>query len=125
MKSDLNVYVDIDDTIVRSVGAKRIPMPSVIQHVRNLKKQGAVLFCWSSGGAEYAKQSAQEFGIADCFEAFLPKPNVMIDDQEIGSWKSIFVFIHHVVVTKRWKIIKPAWTNEFQFTFSAFSVPLR
>jgi hypothetical protein len=87
MKTDLFVYVDIDDTIVRSVGSKRIPIPNVIQHVRNLKNQGAVLFCWSSGGAEYAKQSAQEFGIADCFEAFLPKPNVMIDDQEISSWK--------------------------------------
>ena len=87
MKTDLYVYVDIDDTIVRSVGSKRIPIPSVIQHVRNLKNQGAVLFCWSSGGGEYAKQSAQEFGIADCFEAFLPKPNVMIDDQEVRSWK--------------------------------------
>ena len=93
MKTDLYVYVDIDDTIVRSVGTKRIPMPSVIQHVRNLKQQGAVLFCWSSGGGEYAKQSAQEFGIADCFEAFLPKPNVMIDDQEIASWKR-YVCIH-------------------------------
>ncbi|HXI71638.1 MAG TPA: DUF705 domain-containing protein [Verrucomicrobiae bacterium] len=93
MKSDLYVYVDIDDTIVRSVGAKRIPMPSVIQHVRNLKNQGAVLFCWSSGGAEYAKKSAQEFGIADCFEAFLPKPNIMLDDQEIASWKR-YVCVH-------------------------------
>jgi phosphoglycolate phosphatase-like HAD superfamily hydrolase len=93
MKGDLYVYADIDDTIARSVGAKRIPMPDVIQHVRNLKKQGAVLFCWSSGGGEYAKQSAQEFGLADCFEAFLPKPNVMIDDQEIRSWKR-YICIH-------------------------------
>jgi len=87
MKNDLYVYVDIDDTIVRSVGAKRIPMPKVIQHVRDLKKQGAVLFCWSSGGGEYAKQSAKEFGIAECFEAFLPKPNIMIDDQEVTAWE--------------------------------------
>ncbi|MDR3460624.1 MAG: DUF705 domain-containing protein [Verrucomicrobiae bacterium] len=93
MKSDLFVYVDIDDTIVRSVGSKRIPIPNVIQHVRNLKNQGAILFCWSSGGAEYARQSAQEFGIADCFETFLPKPNVMLDDQEIGAWKQ-YVYIH-------------------------------
>ena len=93
MNNDLYVYVDIDDTIVRSVGSKRIPMPGVIQHVRNLKNQGAVLFCWSSGGGVYAEQSAQEFGIADCFAAFLPKPNVMIDDQVIGSWKR-YVCIH-------------------------------
>ena len=93
MKNDVYVYVDIDDTIVRSAGTKRIPIPSVIQHVRDLRKQGAVLFCWSSGGGDYAKQSAQEFGIADCFEAFLPKPNIMIDDQEINSWKR-YVCIH-------------------------------
>jgi len=87
MKGDLYVYVDIDDTIVRSDSSKRIPIPSVIQHVRSLKSQGAVLFCWSSGGRDYARQSAEEFGIADCFEAFLPKPNVMIDDQEMCSWQ--------------------------------------
>ncbi len=35
------VYFDIDDTLVRSVGAKRIPMPSVIETVRRLKSEGA------------------------------------------------------------------------------------
>lgn len=64
------IYVDVDDTFVRSVSTKRIPMPSVIQHIRELKEQGAMLYCWSSGGADYAKQSAEEFGIADCFVAF-------------------------------------------------------
>jgi hypothetical protein len=93
MKSDLYIYVDVDDTIVRSIGLKRIPIPSVIQHIRDLKSQGTTLFCWSSGGAEYAKSSSEEFGIADCFEAFLPKPNVMIDDQEVRSWKR-YISIH-------------------------------
>jgi hypothetical protein len=93
MKSELYIYVDIDDTIVRSVGSKRIPIPNVIQHVRDLKNQGAVLFCWSSGGAEYAKKSAQEFGIAHLFESFLPKPNIMIDDQQINSWKR-YICVH-------------------------------
>lgn len=90
MKRDLYVYVDIDDTIVRSAGSKRIPIPNVIKQVRNLKEQGAILFCWSSGGAEYAKGAAEEFGIADCFREFLPKPNILIDDQEMSTWKSFF-----------------------------------
>ena len=85
----LYIYVDVDDTFVRSAGTKRIPMPAVIQHIRDLKEQGAVLYCWSSGGAEYAKQSAAEFGIADCFVGFLPKPNVLIDDQSISEWRSL------------------------------------
>jgi hypothetical protein len=31
------IYVDVDDTLVRSVGKSRIPMAAVVEHVRNLK----------------------------------------------------------------------------------------
>jgi phosphoglycolate phosphatase-like HAD superfamily hydrolase len=81
------IYVDIDDTLVRSVGVKRIPMPGVIEEVRRLKSEGAVLYLWSSGGAEYCRATAQELGISDCFEAFLPKPTVYIDDQPVHEWR--------------------------------------
>ena len=87
------VYVDVDDTFVRSASSKRIPMPAAIQHVRTLKDQGAVLYCWSSGGRDYARQSAEEFGIADCFEAFLPKPNVLLDDMPMTAWPR-FMTVH-------------------------------
>jgi hypothetical protein len=80
------VYVDVDDTLVREMGGKRIPIVSVIRHVRELHAEGAVLYCWSAGGAEYAQKSAQEFGVADCFTAFLPKPNILIDDQSPTEW---------------------------------------
>jgi phosphoglycolate phosphatase-like HAD superfamily hydrolase len=85
-QSPIHVYVDIDDTIVRSVGTKRIAIPGVIQHVRDLHAQGAILYCWSAGGADYARASAEEFGLAGCFVAFLTKPNVMIDDQSPAEW---------------------------------------
>lgn len=81
------IYVDVDETFVRNVGTKRVPMPAVISHIRELKEQGAVLYCWSSGGAEYARQSAEEFGIADCFVGFLPKPDALIDDQDMAEWR--------------------------------------
>ena len=45
------IFVDIDDTMVRSVGVKRIPMPAVIAQVRRLKAEGATLYLWSSGFA--------------------------------------------------------------------------
>ncbi|HTE19711.1 MAG TPA: hypothetical protein VK689_15200 [Armatimonadota bacterium] len=82
------IYVDVDDTLVRSVGSRRIPMPAVVQHVRDLKEQGAELYCWSSGGAEYARRSAEELGIVECFVAFLPKPQVILDDQEVSEWRT-------------------------------------
>jgi hypothetical protein len=84
--SPIYVYVDVDDTLVRSSGGARIPVPDVIKHVRALFDAGAILYCWSAGGAEYAKQTAKDLGIADCFKNFLPKPNVLIDDQELSNW---------------------------------------
>ncbi|HYF66315.1 MAG TPA: hypothetical protein VD886_26025 [Herpetosiphonaceae bacterium] len=85
----LIVYVDVDDTLVRSAGAARIPMPGAIGHVRRLKAQGAELYCWSSGGADYARSSAEELGLADCFVAFLPKPHILLDDQPVGEWRRL------------------------------------
>ena len=85
----LVIYVDVDDTFVRSYGTKRIPIPAVVKHIRALWQQGAELYCWSSGVAQYAKESAVEFGIGDCFIAFLPKPNVLLDDQKIGDWRRL------------------------------------
>ena len=45
----LVIYVDVDDTFVRSYGTKRIPIPAVIKHIRSLWQQGAELYCCSSG----------------------------------------------------------------------------
>ncbi len=85
----LVIYVDVDDTFVRSYSTKRIPMPTIIRHIRALHEQGAELYCWSSGGAAYARASAEEFGIAYCFTAFLPKPDVLLDDQNVADWRRL------------------------------------
>ena len=86
------IFVDIDDTLVRSVGKKRIPMPSVVAQVRRLKEEGATLYLWSSGGADYCRATATELGLQDCFDGYLPKPTVYIDDQPVGEWR----FCRHV-----------------------------
>ncbi len=89
--SSLVIYVDVDDTLVRSFGSKRIPMDHVVSHVRELASDGATLFCWSSGGADYARRAAHELGIAESFAGFLPKPNVLIDDVEPSSWPRLLL----------------------------------
>jgi FMN phosphatase YigB (HAD superfamily) len=81
------VFVDVDDTLVRSAGSKRIPIAAVVDRVRALKNAGATLYCWSTGGAEYARASASEVGLEDCFVSFLPKPTIMIDDQAPAEWR--------------------------------------
>ena len=83
------VFVDVDDTLVRSFGSKRIPIGSVIAHVRELHRCGFELYCWSSGGADYARRSAEELDLVECFVAFLPKPAVMIDDQHPSEWSNM------------------------------------
>ena len=83
------IYVDVDETLIRNYGQSRIPMPQVIRHVRELFEQGAELYCWSSGGGNYARQSAEECKIADCFIAFLPKPQTILDDQNFPDWRKL------------------------------------
>ena len=82
----LVVYVDVDNTLVTTLGTKRFPEFEMIKHVVNLKQDGVELFCWSSLGADYARRIAVELNIAGCFSAFLPKPHVTIDDQAITEW---------------------------------------
>ncbi len=81
------VYVDVDDTLVRSLGSKRSPMKSVIEQVRRLHAEGAEIYLWSTGGAAYAKSTAAELGISGCCVGFLPKPNLYIDDQAVHDWR--------------------------------------
>ena len=77
------VYVDVDNTLVRTTALGREPIKAVIDHVRRLKDDGAELYLWSAGGANYCREIAAELGIEHCFTAFLPKPRIMIDDEEV------------------------------------------
>ncbi len=83
------LYVDVDDTLVRSFGAKRIPMTASVALVRALKARGADLYCWSSGGAAYARRMAEELGLVDSFAAFLPKPQLLLDDVALPDWNVV------------------------------------
>ena len=83
------VYVDVDDTLVRSFGPKRIPIAAMVDRVRELSGAGFTLYCWSTAGADYCRSTALELGIADCFVDFLPKPAILVDDQHPKDWRSL------------------------------------
>lgn len=51
-----------------------------------MKEAGAALYCWSSGGGDYARASAAELGLEQCFVDFLPKPHTLIDDVSFELW---------------------------------------
>jgi hypothetical protein len=42
------VFIDVDDTLVRSVGPKRIPMPGVLAELRRLENAGAIMYLCGS-----------------------------------------------------------------------------
>jgi cation transport ATPase len=90
---DMVVYVDVDDTLVRSFGSKRIPMAAMVQHVRDLHAAGVTLLVWSTAGADYARAAAVELGLEGCFQGFLPKPHVIIDDQAPSDWRDL-IHVH-------------------------------
>lgn len=75
------IFVDVDDTLIRSFGTKQIPIPNAIQFVREMFDAGHQLYCWSRGGSNYSQEIATKLGIADCFVSFLPKPDVVLDDK--------------------------------------------
>lgn len=79
------IYVDVDDTLVRTVGSKRMAIDHMVRLVRELAAH-AELYCWSRGGAAYAREIAVELGVEDCFVAFLPKPDGYVDDIAIAEW---------------------------------------
>lgn len=85
------VYVDVDDTLVRTTSGTVIPIPGVIAHVRHLHERGAQLYCWSAGGADYAQQTAERLHIAHCFTAYLSKPHLFFDDQQPSEWPGFCV----------------------------------
>ena len=82
------VYVDVDDTLVRSAGNRASPDDN--RHSRGQTFEGRrelLCICGVPAAQDYARKSAVELEIADCFAGYLPKPNVIIDDQPVEQWR--------------------------------------
>lgn len=79
-------YVDVDDTLVCTSGGKTFPIPATVAWIKALNYKEHQVFLWSRGGAEYAKNTAVRLGIDQLMSGFLPKPDIMVDDQNISEW---------------------------------------
>lgn len=86
---NVNIFVDVDLTLVDTSGR---PIEGATAGVRLLKEAGCHLFLWSSGGGEYAEAVARRLNIHDCFGAFIPKPDIAIDDMR----RSTHAFFEYV-----------------------------
>jgi hypothetical protein len=73
--------------LLGSFGSKQIPMTHTVDTVRALAAEGVEMYCWSSGGADYARRSSATLGLEACFKAFLPKPQALLDDCSFETWR--------------------------------------
>src|SRR5262245_43402278 len=74
---NVNIYVDVDLTVVDHLGQL---LPQAIEGLLTLREADCKLFLWSNNGAEYCRQIAERYEMTPLFEAFLPKPDIYIDD---------------------------------------------
>ena len=71
------IYVDVDLTLVDE--HQRLK-PSAWEGLLTLREAGCRLFLWSTNGADYCRQIAERHELAPLFDAFLPKPDIYVDD---------------------------------------------
>jgi hypothetical protein len=73
----LNISIDVDGTLLE---ANELPALNVREDLLKLKSKGHRLQLRSTGGADYAKKMAAKHNVADLFESYATKPDVVIDD---------------------------------------------
>jgi hypothetical protein len=92
MPDPLFIYVDVDNTLIKKdEDDEDQPIPKVVEHICDLHRQGAILYCWSTGGEDHARAAAQKLGIEMCFTGYLHKPQIFIDDERTEEWPH---FVH-------------------------------
>jgi hypothetical protein len=85
-------FIDVDDTLVRTAGTTVIPMPRTVDFIKAHASPENTIYLWSRGGADYARQRARAVGVESPIEGFLPKPDVIIDDQSLLDWTHLSTF---------------------------------
>ena len=72
-----NVFVDVDLTLVDANGRL---LDGAREALQRLQDEGCHLFLWSSVGMDYARKVAALHGLAELFEGYVSKPDIVIDD---------------------------------------------
>jgi hypothetical protein len=80
-------YIDVDGTLERKILGIEVPLKNVAQGLQLLKREGALVFLWSTGGVQHARKAAREAKIEKYVDGYLPKPNVYVDDKPVAKWK--------------------------------------
>ena len=83
---NVNVFVDVDLTLVDERGSM---LPLAAEALQVLHDAGCHLFLWSTGGSDYCRTVAERCRVDHLFLAFLPKPDIYIDDMPSTIFNSL------------------------------------
>jgi phosphoglycolate phosphatase-like HAD superfamily hydrolase len=72
-----NIFIDVDLTLVDANGNL---LEGAREGLSALKAAGCHLFLWSTGGTDYCRKVAERHRLADLFEGFAAKPDIVVDD---------------------------------------------
>ena len=74
------VAVDVDGTL----SAGGVLNKAVLAWAEQCRANGLFVILWSARGMEHARRMAEQFGCVQSFDAILPKPGYILDDQGWG-----------------------------------------
>ena len=83
-----SIFVDVDLTLIDANGKL---LTHAAEALTRLKAEESHLFPWSTNGGDYARKVATLYGLSDLFDAFVAKPDIIIDDMP-GTVLNAMVF---------------------------------
>ena len=92
-----NVFVDVDLTLVDANGRL---LDGAREGLQRLKDKGCHLYLWSTVGLEYARTVAARHHLAELFEGYAAKPDIIIDDMPSTA---VAPFIYNVQEETSWQ----------------------
>lgn len=90
--SDRTAFFDVDETLVRMEWDEndKIPRIEPIQeHIKLLKEFAArdfFIVVWSDGGANWAREVVEMYGLTNFVDLVISKPTWYVDDLEATQW---------------------------------------
>jgi hypothetical protein len=94
-----NVFVDVDLTLVDANGKL---LEGAREGLQRLRDAGCHLFLWSTNGADYCRNVAALHRLADFFEGFSAKPDIIIDDMPSTC---VAPFVYDVQKEASWPVL--------------------
>jgi predicted phosphatase len=121
IKSEYNIFYDVDDTLVFHVDPTN-PIPgrkvqvydavkkkfltmienqAMVRLLQEEKHRGAHVVVWSRGGHEWAANVVKALDLVGCVDQVMTKPMAYMDDLDISDWLKYRVYLPPTKVYKK------------------------